>query len=61
MKVKKPYLVDTENCSSFYETLEQAKENFYTWLEFYKLNIGKYGERTIVLKKDKKILLFEKI
>ncbi len=67
-KAKRPYHLCTETFSGFYETLEEAKKNYYKWINFYTENKGKYGNenRKIIITKNKgykteKIMLMETI
>jgi len=56
-KIKKQYYVNTGNCSSFFETLDQAIDNYNMWIDFYVSNWGKYGtERTITLSHKNKTI-----
>jgi len=55
-KVKRPYHVDTENCSAFYAGLGEALYHYNKWICFYRENAGKYGERIITVEKNGKPL-----
>jgi hypothetical protein len=56
-RVNRPYHVDTETCSAFYEFLGEALYHYNNWICFYRENTGKYGgERTIKLEKNYKKL-----
>jgi hypothetical protein len=52
-KAKRPYNVNTETCSAFYETLEEAITEYNNWIKFYSNNTG-YGKeaRLISLTKN---------
>lgn len=51
MKVKRPFRVETGNCTSWHETIEEATKDFDKWCDFYNNNKG-YGNRTITLTKN---------
>lgn len=53
MKVKRPYHLDTETLSAFYETIEEALQAFNYWKQFYIDNAGKYGTHEITVTKGK--------
>jgi hypothetical protein len=56
MKVKRPYHLDTETLSAFYETFDEANKQADFWIDFYCKNFGKYGNHTISVTKGKKTL-----
>jgi len=60
MKVNKPYKVNTENCMSHFETLQEAINDFTKWNLFYTENKG-YGSRKITVQKGKKIIFENQI
>jgi len=56
MKVNRPYHLNTGTLSAFYETLEEATNQFEYWKQFYCDNWGKYGTHEITISKGKKEL-----
>jgi hypothetical protein len=55
-KVKRPYHLDTETMSAFYETEQEAMQEYESWKQFYLDNVGKYGTHKITVTRHKKQL-----
>lgn len=55
-KQTRKYNVDTGNNSSWHYTLDEAIKNYNKWVDFYYDNFMIYGERTITLSKDYKVI-----
>jgi len=49
MKIKKPYLLDTENMLAWYQTEQEAIECFEAYCSFYTLRIKEFGTRVITV------------